>query len=83
MIVLMLPWCTFIPQFKCLPAGMLGFSEMARDISQAGTFAEKSLLWGHYLVYPLIIILFTVIYLNRTTRANQLINEAAYTEPRV
>jgi hypothetical protein len=80
LVALLLPWATMLPQASCLPVGVASFGDMYAAIFQtrlasAGWWMEAS-LWLRYVLYPVIILLMSVMYFQRTGRANtQLLTE--------
>jgi hypothetical protein len=74
LVALLLPWATMLPEASCLPVGVASFGDMYNAIYQtrfstANWWTEVA-LWLRYVLYPVIILLMTWMYFQRTGRAN-------------
>jgi hypothetical protein len=74
LVALLLPWATMLPQASCLPVGVASFNEMYNAIYQtrfsSATWWTEVALWLRYVLYPVIILMMTWMYFQRTGRAN-------------
>lgn len=74
LVVLILPWCSFIPLVSCLPSVVAPFSAMKASI--AGTqipdanWIRQIPIWVQYVVYPIVVILIGIMYFGRFSQAN-------------
>ncbi len=73
-IVLLLPWSNMLPSTVLLPLGITGFSSLKASLSvvsvSSGHWAAYIPLWFKFAIYPILIILFTVMYFGRTSQSN-------------
>ncbi len=82
MVVLLLPWSNLLPQANCLPIGVPAFNDMRTNLLQSDpSFSVSQIdLWLRYVVYPLVVLLITILYLGRTSQANRQIIGAPTTQ---
>ncbi len=73
-IVLLLPWSDMFPSSVFLPLGIAGFSQMKSSLSMlsmsSGSWLSYVPLWFKFVIYPILIVLFTVMYFGRTSQSN-------------
>lgn len=65
----MLPW----QRLLAVPVGLLSFDDLLntyRDACTASSWYPHMTLWVQFVLYPLVLILFTVMYLGRTSQAH-------------
>ncbi len=74
LLVLLLLWSNMLPNSAGLPVGITGFTELQSSLLSAnissGAWIGQITLWLRFVIYPLIIILLTIVYLRRTMQAN-------------
>ncbi len=69
-VVLVLPWSGFLPFLVGMPTGgVVNFDVLVRE-AKLNDSLSVVIEWLRYGVYPLLIVLFTVVYLKRTSQAN-------------
>jgi len=71
MVVVLLPWSSLMPSICCLPVGLPGFNAMQGSMMSCGSAGCQVNLWLRFVVYPLLVLLITVLYLVRTNQANK------------
>ncbi len=73
-IVLLLPWSNIFPSGVFLPLGVAGFAQLKASMSavllSSGSWVAYIPLWFKFVVYPILIILFAVMYFGRTSQSN-------------
>ncbi len=74
MVALLLPWSAMLPQASGLPVGVPSFGNISNDIFQSrlsnATLWMEILLWLKFALYPVIILLMSLMYYKRTNQAN-------------
>ncbi len=82
-VALVLPWSNILPQCMYLPLGMPAFNELHSALHLTsvcgegiGHAAAQVSMWLKFVVFPVIIILFDVLYIWRTRQADNQIDQA-------